>query len=292
MKNKRAAAVLSLAFLLGFHDLGAAGGFQSLALDLSKAARSTGVERLAVLPFIPADGSKTREGWNIAEKLTTQIVRTGKVQVVERSLLPAVMDEQKLAQTGAIDSTTRRRIGRLLAGGVIVTGSFVTRGREVVVNARLIDIETGVILGAAERSAERDESDMFAADSAAAFWVAVPELNVPAPAFPKDDMEDVRDTPSDTFCDGAAERVDRLETLILDLKARYWAIRLKNGTSLADIKVNPGSTITDPILKKNFYARMQYWYEVNSIPPLTATEVKRFITHDGEAYSIYSQCGV
>ena len=123
------------------------------------------------------------------------------------------------------------------------------------------------------------------------FDVPVPGFFVAAPPMPSGPSE-LRDAPSDTFCADASNRVDRLESEILDLKARYWAARLKRGLSLAGLKINPGSTITNPSLKHNFYERMKYWYELDRVPELTPSELKRFVSIDGKAYTLYRECGV
>lgn len=273
----------------------AADGYKTMARELAGQARGAGVSRVAVLPFEPADGGSVRDGWNISEKLVTQLVRTGKVQALERSMLRALMDEHKLGLSGALDPAKLRKLGRVLSAEGIVTGSFVTIGREVVVNARLINTETGVIVAASERRAPRD-------------WFDSPSLFVPAPEFtvdvprivPEDsyglggarEEADLRDSLADESCDDAATRVDQLENSILDVKARYWALRLKKGLDMSTLKVNPGSTISDPELKQQFYDRMKSWYAQRRVPPLTPVEIKRFTTMDGQAYSLYRRCNL
>lgn len=264
-----------------------ADGYKAMARELAAEARRAGVARVAVMPFEPADGGSPRDGWNISEKIVTQLVRTGKVQALERSMLRALLSEQRLGQTGALDPATLKRIGRVLSADGIVTGSFVTIGREVVVNARLINTETGVIVAASERKAGRD-------------WFDLPNLYIPPPQFTVEvpvieEAEDgyaMRDALSDEDCDGAAGRVDRLENDILDIKARYWALRLKKGLDLSTLKVNPGSTISDAELKRQFYDRMNAWYAQGRIPPLSAEETKQFVAVDSRAYSLHRRCNL
>ncbi len=273
-----------LPLLLALPQLAFPSGFRSMAKELSQAARQYSVGRVAVLPFVPADGGRPGDGRNISEKLLTQIVRLGKVQVVERSQLRGLMSEHRLGQTGAVDPKTLRALGRILAVEGLVVGSFVSRGEELLVNARLIHAETGVVYAAVEHKAEKDWV-------VSSLWVQPPELSVEAPDFPEEAV-DMRDAPAQDSCENAPERVDRLEESMLDLKARYWAIQLRNKASLAHIKVNPGSTITDPFLKKTFYERMHYWYGLQEVPEMTPDEVKRFISLDEQAYSLYRRCGV
>lgn len=272
-----------------------ADGYKAMARDLAADAKKSGIVRVAVMPFAPADGGDARDGWNISEKLVTQLVKTGKVQALERSMLKTLLEEHDLARTGAFDPATLRKLGKVLSAEGIVTGSFTTIGREVVVNARLIDVETGVIVAASERRAERDWFDL-------AIVVPAPEFTVEPPVIVPEGELALKDAVAGSEeearpfsyrdCDNAATTVDRLEAQILDLKARYWARKLKSGLDARTLKVNPGSTISDPELKRDFYARMKVWFAKPVVPPLTAAETKRFVSVDGRAYSLAQQCGI
>lgn len=290
-----------LASVLTSSSAWAGNGFKAIAKEISKAAKKAGMERVAVLPFIPADGSSSHDGWSISEKLTTQVVRGGQVQAVERSLLKQLMDEQQLGQTGILEQSMLKKIGKVFAVEGVITGSFVTLGSEVVVQARLINVETGVIIMASERRAAREWFDSFHAatdsrTSLASLWVPVPELTVEAPplppSLPNERWDGLRDSLADDSCANAAERVDTLNKQILDLKARYWALRLKKGVPISGLRHNPGSEITDPLLKKELYDRMKAWYTQENIPELAPYEVKRFVYLDSKAFSLYRQCGV
>lgn len=296
MRSKMVEIGVVLALSLPPFSSCSANGFKGMAKELARAALKAKIDRVAVLPFIAAGSGASGDGWNISEKLITQLVQTGKVQAVERSLLRNLMDEHHLAQTGAVDQTTVKKLGRIFSAEGIVTGSFVAIGREAVVNARLINVETGVIIAAVERRVDREWLDSaaprFAIGQLASVWVPAPEMNVEIPSLMPVGAPELRDAPADGSCEGASDRVDRLESEILDLKARYWAGQLKKGGALTQVKVNPGSTITDPSIKKAFYDRLKYWYDLDDIPALTPSEVQRFVSIDGKAYSLYRECGV
>jgi|CXWL01.1.fsa_nt_gi TolB-like protein len=263
-----------------------ADGFKSIARDLAGQAKKARISRVVVMPFEAADGGSPRDGWNISEKILTQLVRTGKVQTLERTMLKALMDEHQLGRTGALDAATLRKLGKMLAAEGIVVGSFVGLGREVEINARLINTETGVIIGASQRRADRDWFEQ-------GIYVPQPVFTVEAPTILTEGEIALRDSVADSdSCEDASSTVDRLEREILDLKARYWAYRLKNGLDLRTLKVNPGSTITDPELKETFYAKMKAWYALERVPALSPVETKRFIALDGQAYSLVQKCGI
>ncbi|MBI5238851.1 MAG: hypothetical protein HY926_00120 [Elusimicrobia bacterium] len=299
-------APLLAALLLFLYMPAGAGGLKGLAKELAGGARRAGVARVAVLPFEPVDGGTSRQGWAVAEDLTTLLVRGGRVQAVERSLLKKLVDEHSLARTGLIDPSAVKKLGAVFAVDGIVTGSFVAAGSRVRVNARLIQVETGLIVaaGAAETGRELFDLPGLSGDPAAAspsyLYVPAPVLDVEPPAefmvglprlFP-DESPELHDAPSDDSCADAAVRVDRMESLILDLKARYWALRLRQGLSAAGLKENPGSTITDPELKRRFYGLLKAWYERGSVPELTPEEVRRFVAVDRRAYDLHRACGI
>ena len=303
---KRAVPPL-LAALLSFLYMPAwGGGFKSLAKEIARDARQAGITRVAVLPFEPVDAGVSREGWRIAEDLTTQLVRAGGVQTVERSLLKKLLDEHSLARTGLIEAAAVKKLGAVFAVDGIVSGSFVTLGRHVKVNARLIQVETGLIVAACEAEVDRELFDLpgLSEDSnpgmLSYIYVPAPKLDVEPPSsfpvglprlFPEDET-DIRDAPADESCADAAERVDRMESMILELKARYWALRLKKGLPAASLQENPDSTITDPELKKRFYGLMRSWHERGPIPELTPAEVRRFVAIDQRAFTIHRGCGI
>lgn len=296
MRRKLVGAGIMLAASLHAFGFCSANGFKGMAKELARAAQKAKIERVAVLPFVTADGSSTQGGWNISEKLITRLVQTGKVQAIERFMLRDLMNEHHLAQTGMVDQAAVKKLGKILSAEGIVTGSFVNIGSEASVNARLINVETGVIIAAVERRVDREWFDAagpsFVSGQLASIWAPAPEFTVEAPPPPPGNYPGLHDAPSDSSCESASERVDRLERDILDIKARYWAIQLRKGVSLSGLKANPGSTISDPALKKTFYDRMKYWYGLDTVPELTAFEVQRFVAIDGKAYSLYRECGV
>jgi hypothetical protein len=83
-----------------------------------------------------------------------------------------------------------------------------------------------------------------------------------------------------------------LESQILELKTRYWAAQLKKREGLRNAKSNPGSTISDPQLKRTFYDRLKAWYHQEYIPELTPREMNHFKQMDEKAFRIHHDCGI
>lgn len=264
-----------------------ADAMRGLGRELADAARAAGLRRVAVSRLDSSHGVADGEGALLTERLTTALVRSGKVQAVERSMLPKIMEERSLSRTGALESDGSEG-GRLARVDGIVMGTYRSAGRTVRLVLRVVDSRSGVIVGAVEGELER-ESESVVAD--------MDPFDVPAPRLPGNpifEADDRRDAVADTEarCSNAEARINSLEESVLDIKARYWARRLKEGLIASELKVNPGSTIPDPALKARFYDSLRGWFNQGSVPSLTAAEVARFVKADGEAYSLHQECGL
>lgn len=113
-----------------------------------------------------------RLGAAAADELATQLVRADEFSVIERDRLRAILDEQGLGQSGAVDPSTAASIGELLGVQAIVTGSITKFSidrksggigplsasyseAESALDVRLVDTSTGEILMATEGSGEK-----------------------------------------------------------------------------------------------------------------------------------------
>ena len=258
-------AALLLPLVLAASPAGA-DGIESMGGELARAAKGAWLQRVAVMSLEPAGRQSTFEAWNLSEKLLTGLASAGKVQVVERSLLGKVMEEHRLAATGMVDAAALKKLGKVLPVDGVVTGSFVTYGNMMVVRARLIDVETAVVLAASERRIAREVFD--ARDEAAAVTGGV-----------------------QTDCSAAAQRVNRLESEVLDLKARLWVLQFKKGVEPSERRGNPVAIVSDGALRQVFYDKVMYWLARERVPELTDDEVRRLLTLDSEAFALHGECG-
>ncbi len=102
-----------------------------------------GGEKVAVLDFKSILASEEL-GVAVAEILRTELIGLGDYTIVERGMLEGIIEEQALQLTGAMDSATAMEIGRLAGAKLVVTGSIVKTGSVYTINARFIDVETGI----------------------------------------------------------------------------------------------------------------------------------------------------
>ena len=91
-------------------------------------------------------GHKTAEA--LRDMLVTALVRTRKVEVVERERLNDVLEEQKFGTTGLVDPETASRIGKLVGAEYVLLGRVVRRGVKVEVDLRLVSVGTGKVVAA------------------------------------------------------------------------------------------------------------------------------------------------
>lgn len=108
--------------------------------------------RIWILPFEnpKAAGSLAYLEEVLPALLTVAIPQSEEHAVVDRQHVNQVLAEQSLTLQGLIAQDARRRVGKLLGATVVITGSFVQHGQELLVTARASDVETAVVTATAE----------------------------------------------------------------------------------------------------------------------------------------------
>jgi len=86
---------------------------------------------------------------SLQDKLVTAMASKG-MQVVERDQLERVLKEQKLGYSGLVNSSSAKKIGQLLGADGMMLGTVNDMGNSITINARLVDLETGKTVRAAE----------------------------------------------------------------------------------------------------------------------------------------------
>ena len=94
-----------------------------VAKRLSKGLSQLKNKYVAVLPFTYPQEEVSSGSTLVAERLTTELVQRH-VAVVERSQMEKVLREIKLEMSGAVDSVSAKKLGKLLGVDVVVTGNL------------------------------------------------------------------------------------------------------------------------------------------------------------------------
>ncbi|TBR26130.1 DUF4384 domain-containing protein [bacterium] len=141
----------------------------SAAPKLDKAAARVAEELLekftdkganvAVLPFQDATGRPVELGRAFAEALSRELLKSGKVTVLDRGYISRMLGEMKLGMAGLTDPKTALQVGRFSGAKYQLVGSFSGAGDDVTVDAKLVVTETAT-LAAAARAELRLDADL------------------------------------------------------------------------------------------------------------------------------------
>lgn len=127
-------------------------GIESLGRELAAGARSAGVRRVAVAELEPGGG--LQDG-SFEERLTNALVRSGKVEVLERSQLEKLLQARAQPRSGAREGRSQ---DPLAAADAVLIGRYAPAGRGVRLSARIVKSDTGVIVAAADARLEEEGS--------------------------------------------------------------------------------------------------------------------------------------
>jgi TolB-like protein len=86
----------------------------------------------------------------INESALVSLAQTPGLTLVERTRLDAVRAEQNLARQGLLDTDDAIEVGKLLGAHYIVTGQVIPMSAQVIIFARVIHVQTGEIISAAQ----------------------------------------------------------------------------------------------------------------------------------------------
>src|SRR2546422_3987909 len=124
-------------------------------------------------------GSDVDIGKGVATMLVSELAQNGTYTVMERAQLDRILNEQNFQQDSRSDASTAAKLGRLLGVDAIIIGSITQFQREdkniqlglrretkatVAVDARIVQIGTGEILGVAQGKGESKRARMKTED--------------------------------------------------------------------------------------------------------------------------------
>ncbi|MDY6905403.1 MAG: CsgG/HfaB family protein [Thermodesulfobacteriota bacterium] len=125
----------------------------TLTVFLSAGIQASATTRtMAILPFENnsiTDAQKYNPLCNgLSVMLMTELsnISTEAFKLIEREKIRALLDEIALGQTGTIDPSTAARIGKLLGAQSIGFGAFMVLGKQVRIDLRIIQVETGELI--------------------------------------------------------------------------------------------------------------------------------------------------
>lgn len=95
----------------------------------------------------------------LQQMLLSELAQNSELRVVERQALRAILEEQDLGTSGRVDASTAVELGRLVQARYVVLGVFVDFFSDFRMDATLVDVETGEVVGA--ETVRDDRSNLY-----------------------------------------------------------------------------------------------------------------------------------
>ena len=123
----------------------------AVAQEQQLSTQAGNAKTVAVMPlrFSGADTSLLPLERGMAELLTIDLARSHELTIVERARIQALIDEIKLQQSGATDTTTNVRAGKIIQAGRIVSGGIIQDANRLRVDAAIVNTQTSSLAGGA-----------------------------------------------------------------------------------------------------------------------------------------------
>ena len=93
----------------------------------------------------------------ITDALSEAMFNTGKIKIIERSNLEALLTEQKFQASGLVNETTAKSIGMIVGANFVCYGTLKDLGNSFSVTARVVDVETGEIVAMSRINVTKDD---------------------------------------------------------------------------------------------------------------------------------------
>jgi len=93
-------------------------------------------------------------------------------------------------------------------------------------------------------------------------------------------------------CSVVEDKIAQLELAVVDLKARYWASQMKEGSLPRHVILakKPGSEIGNPGIRSRFYSQWRYWYEDLHSARLTGAEMAALAASENKIRRLSESC--
>lgn len=108
---------------------------------------------VAVLDFAAKNVSKD-DADILAEYFRSELIKTGKFDVMDRNHIRKILDEQRFQSTGATDLKSAVKIGKLTNTQYVFVGSYSKLDTLFMLNIEMVNVQTGKIEKSLNRSAD------------------------------------------------------------------------------------------------------------------------------------------
>ena len=157
---------------------------------------------LAIMDFTNSSVTDNEQYEPLEQGLATIMIHNlngaTNLKVVERERIQWLLDEQALQRSDMVDRQTAVEAGKLLGAHAVLFGGFIVNRRDMWINARLVDVETGEILLTEQVTTRADD-----------FFEAVERLSLQVAQAVNADLQET-------------QLGSRTETRSLDAQMSYW----------------------------------------------------------------------
>jgi len=122
-----------------------AGGAESPA-D-APATQPAGGITVAVLDYEASAPGNKDMGTQMADVMTARLSVEDSFQLVERSGIGKILDEQKLKLVGLVDQDQAAKVGKLLGARLMVMGKAFEMDKKLMIVTKVVGVETGLVKG-------------------------------------------------------------------------------------------------------------------------------------------------
>jgi TolB-like protein len=313
MPSHFAEKYISLALLLTLSGLSlgeasAASGYRRATQSLSHAAKTAGIEHIAVLPLSALDGASEHHGRIIAEELSIYLSRdVGAIGAVFASAYNAKssLNEQPPGWT----KSEIRKIAAHYDAGSVITGSFIDTGKKLHILIHLQRAGTSEILKTEKFELKKSRRQMSLPPTREEKVLPPAQVKKKKPfhvltrseheepasiektlKLKPSEVSELRDAPSSTLCRDSEKRIHALQTAILPYKARYWAHKTRKKKMDKDIVLASSSAIMRSSALAAKYDALFHTALKQKARALSPAETRLFIEMDGLAFEIHRRC--
>ena len=131
-------------------------------------------EKLLVAEFENINGKGDAVPRIFQEMLTTAFIKDKHFKVIERAQLEKALKELSISYSGLVDPDNAKKIGKMVGAAYMVVGSISDLGGKVSIDARIVSIESGESVTAADAAIDTQGSPASASPSTS--------QNAPSPA--------------------------------------------------------------------------------------------------------------
>jgi curli biogenesis system outer membrane secretion channel CsgG len=112
--------------------------------------------RMAVLELTPLK-VRPELATGVTDLLITELVNCGEFDVLERTQVAQILNEQGFQQTGVTDASAAVEAGRMLNTDMVMIGTLQQFDQSLVINVRIVEVSTAKILFADREVADNND---------------------------------------------------------------------------------------------------------------------------------------